>query len=185
MYKMVINNVYNYCNYFRKLFVTFAPSGNRTPCPRQCLLPKHSPADKHRWTAAKLGTDDHRLRLALRLYMYISCALFMQNGQRHRCFQLDITSYHVQSCLTLSGLIWVHPTGKHPGSYQTCIVQEAIYYSCVGIWQNGRVEIIANDLGNRVTPSLVSFSDNERLIGDAAKNQAYRNPQNTYVAISC
>jgi molecular chaperone DnaK (HSP70) len=53
--------------------------------------------------------------------------------------------------------------------------------SCVGVWQNDRVEIIANDQGNRTTPSYVSFSDNERLIGDAAKNQVAMNPNNTYV----
>ncbi|KAJ7632545.1 heat shock cognate 70 [Roridomyces roridus] len=52
-------------------------------------------------------------------------------------------------------------------------------YSCVGVWQNDRVEIIANDQGNRTTPSYVSFSDNERLIGDAAKNQVAMNPTNT------
>ncbi|KAJ7171056.1 heat shock cognate 70 [Mycena filopes] len=52
-------------------------------------------------------------------------------------------------------------------------------YSCVGVWQNDRVEIIANDQGNRTTPSYVSFSDNERLIGDAAKNQVAMNPANT------
>ncbi|KAF8580901.1 heat shock cognate 70 [Ramaria rubella] len=52
-------------------------------------------------------------------------------------------------------------------------------YSCVGVWQNDRVEIIANDQGNRTTPSYVSFSDNERLIGDAAKNQIAMNPHNT------
>ncbi len=52
-------------------------------------------------------------------------------------------------------------------------------YSCVGIWQNGRVEIIANEQGNRTTPSVVSFSDTERLIGDAAKNQATMNSKNT------
>ncbi|KAF8214972.1 heat shock protein 70 family [Mycena galopus ATCC 62051] len=52
-------------------------------------------------------------------------------------------------------------------------------YSCVGVWQNDRVEIIANDQGNRTTPSYVSFSDNERLIGDAAKNQVALNPTNT------
>jgi L1 cell adhesion molecule like protein len=52
-------------------------------------------------------------------------------------------------------------------------------YSCVGVWQNDRVEIIANDQGNRTTPSYVSFSDNERLIGDAAKNQVAMNPINT------
>jgi heat shock protein 1/8 len=52
-------------------------------------------------------------------------------------------------------------------------------YSCVGIFQNGRVEIIANDQGNRTTPSYVAFTDTERLIGDAAKNQTAMNPTNT------
>ena len=52
-------------------------------------------------------------------------------------------------------------------------------YSCVGIWQQERCEIIANDQGNRTTPSWVAFTDTERLIGDAAKNQAAMNPENT------
>jgi len=52
-------------------------------------------------------------------------------------------------------------------------------YSCVGVWQNDRVEIIANDQGNRTTPSYVGFTDTERLIGDAAKNQVAMNPINT------
>jgi len=52
-------------------------------------------------------------------------------------------------------------------------------YSCVGVFQNGKVEIIANDQGNRTTPSYVAFTDAERLIGDSAKNQVAMNPENS------
>ena len=52
-------------------------------------------------------------------------------------------------------------------------------YSCVGVFQHGKVEVLANDQGNRTTPSYVAFNDTERLIGDAAKNQVAMNPVNT------
>ena len=52
-------------------------------------------------------------------------------------------------------------------------------YSCVGVWSGGKVEIITNDMGERTTPSYVAFTESERLVGDAAKNQITRNPTNT------
>src|SRR5688572_10935552 len=52
-------------------------------------------------------------------------------------------------------------------------------YSCVGVMKNGQIEILANDQGNRTTPSYVAFTENERLIGEAAKNQAAMNAKNT------
>jgi heat shock protein 5 len=52
-------------------------------------------------------------------------------------------------------------------------------YSCVGLYKNGYVEIITNELGNRITPSVVAFTDEERLIGESAKNQASVNPTRT------
>ena len=51
-------------------------------------------------------------------------------------------------------------------------------YSCVGVFQHGKVEIIVNDQGNHTTPSYVAFTDSERLIGDAAKNQVYESSAN-------
>lgn len=56
-------------------------------------------------------------------------------------------------------------------------------YSVVGIWQKGEVHIIPNEMGNRITPSVVAFTDTERLVGDGAKNQLPQNPKNTIYAI--
>ena len=56
-------------------------------------------------------------------------------------------------------------------------------YSVVGVWQQGRVEIIPNEMGNRITPSVVAFTESERLIGDGAKNQMSQNPENTIYTV--
>ena len=56
-------------------------------------------------------------------------------------------------------------------------------YSCVGIFKNGRVEIIPNEFGNRITPSFVAFTDEERLVGEAAKNQAHMNPERSIYVV--
>jgi hypothetical protein len=57
-------------------------------------------------------------------------------------------------------------------------------YSCVGVFKNGKVEIIANEQGNRPMPSCVAFTDTERLIGEPAKNQMANNPNNTIYGMS-
>ena len=56
-------------------------------------------------------------------------------------------------------------------------------YSCVGIFKNGRVEIIPNELGNRITPSQVAFTDDEKLVGESAKNQGSSNPLGTIYVV--
>lgn len=56
-------------------------------------------------------------------------------------------------------------------------------YSCVGIFKNGRVEIIPNEFGNRITPSFVAFTDDERLVGESAKNQALLDPKRSIYVV--
>lgn len=74
--------------------------------------------------------------------------------------------------------VYLHVHGTAAGLLSKWLTSLALC-SCVGVWQNDRVEIIANDQGNRTTPSYVGFTDTERLIGDAAKNQVAMNPRNT------
>jgi len=83
--------------------------------------------------------------------------------------------------LILIGLVLAFAVAKEEEKYECPIIgiDLGTTYSCVGIFKNGQVEVIPNELGNRITPSVVSFTDEERLIGEAAKNQATVNPTRT------
>ncbi|KAF7321648.1 hypothetical protein MKEN_00686000 [Mycena kentingensis (nom. inval.)] len=100
---------------------------------------------------------------------------------------LPRTLYTFAVCVVRGAPLTSDIVGRDDGICKGCaeaielwaLVSQGRIGYCLGVWQNDRVEIVANDQGNQTTPSYIAFSDNERLIGDAAKNQVAMNPTNT------
>lgn len=105
------------------------------------------------------------------LYEKILVMVWLQHT--YLLLTVKLTS-HRQSLVSILGL----PIRKIPSS-EVWSHEADSPDRCVGVMQNGKVEILVNDQGNRITPSYVAFTDEERLVGDAAKNQYAANPQRT------
>jgi heat shock protein 5 len=90
--------------------------------------------------------------------------------------RLNVFSFFLVLCTTI---VLLSPTRAEEEVGTVIGIDLGTTYSCVGVFKDGRVHIIPNDQGNRITPSVIAFSDTERLVGDAAKNQASLNPANT------
>lgn len=102
-------------------------------------------------------------------------------SQRHQRSPLGWCSLAVLLLITLSSVAMAAGDGKVEAP---CVgIDLGTTYSVVGVWQNGEVHVVPNEMGNRITPSVVAFADAERLVGDGAKNQLPQNPENTIYAI--